>query len=144
MTAPNNPPLRDCSTGTTDQLEHLLRHLKKAKQAHSQAVHGIRKELKEAYKQKNPHSIAELRRQLQETLADTNGIARLQAEYETYRRTVPSDQLRAFDYKHRAFWKRWYFWVAVIVWYFWAALIVVGVSSAVIGGTGNEISTNSR
>lgn len=52
MTAPNNPtpPLRDCSTGTTDQLEHLLRHLKKAKQAHSQAVHGIRKELKEAYK----------------------------------------------------------------------------------------------
>lgn len=31
MTAPNNPtpPLRDCSTGTTDQLEHLLRHLKK-------------------------------------------------------------------------------------------------------------------
>lgn len=80
---------------------------------------------------------------MQETLADTNGIARLQAEYETYRRTVPSDQLRAFDYKHRAFWKRWYFWVAVIVWYFWAALIVVGVSSAVIGGTGNETSTNS-
>ena len=130
----NNTPLEARQVGTTAQLECFYRRLKKARQAHSQAVHGIRKDLKKARKQKNSHAMAELRRQLQETLADTGEIDRLQAEYEAYRETVPEDQLKTFDYKHRAFWRRWYFWVAVVI---------VVVLSVAIGGTGNGTSTNS-
>lgn len=49
----NNTPLEARQVGTTAQLECFYRRLKKARQAHSQAVHGIRKDLKKARKQKN-------------------------------------------------------------------------------------------